>query len=146
VDRERSSAFGPPVHDIEPLAGLRAALFVSRAATGRMRVHAEQARSEGASWQQIGEALGLAKDAQHHDIPLGEAAWWFVVAGIRPGQDAPYRSDQRSSRWTCGTCEQRVTDSGPFDADPTECEQGHASSCARHRAALAAYEKELNTW
>lgn len=132
----------PP--DVEPLTGLRAALFVSRAATDRMREYAEQARSKGASWRALGDALGLAKDAERHNTPLGQAAWWFVVEGVRPGHAAPDRRDH-SSRWTCGTCEQRVTDWGPFDADPTECEQGHASGCARHHAALTAYEDELRT-
>lgn len=149
---ERPSLFGPdhaPLPDVEPLAGVRAALFVSRAATGQMREYAEQARGDGVSWRQLGEALALAKDAERHDTPLDEAAWLFVVEGIRPGQDPPpHRTGHpTSSRWTCNTCGERITDRGPFEGGhPDNREEGHTTSCTRHRAALAAYEHELSTW
>ncbi|MGH3574117.1 MAG: hypothetical protein ACRDUW_20230, partial [Pseudonocardiaceae bacterium] len=136
---EGSSVFGSPAATVEPLAGVRAALFVSRAATGQIREYAEQARGAGVSWQQLGEVLGLAEEATQHDTPLGEAAWSFIIEGIRPGQDHDYRRYryQLSARWTCGACGERITDRGP--AEPSE---GHADSCSRLAAEAAAYDRE----
>ncbi|MGH3783351.1 MAG: hypothetical protein ACRDR6_17120 [Pseudonocardiaceae bacterium] len=149
VRLERPSLSGPigpgglgpaeTVADVEPLAGVRAALFVSRAATGQIREYAEQARGAGVSWQQLGEVLGLAEEATYYDIPLGEAAWSFVIEGIRPGQDHNSRRYQLSARWTCGVCGERITDRGP--AEPSE---GHADSCSRLAAEAAAYDRELS--
>lgn len=144
VRLERPSPFGPdhhPVADVEALAGVRAALFVSRAAIGQIREYAEQARAAGVSWPQLGEVLGLAEDAERHDIPLGEAAWSFVIEGIRPGQEPDYRRYhyQLSARWTCGACGQRITDRGP--AEPNE---GHADGRSRAAAEIAAYEREMS--
>ncbi len=146
VRLERPSVFGspagPPVADVEPLAGVRAALFVSRAATGQIREYAEQARGAGVSWQQLGEVLGLVEEATQHDTPLGEAAWSFVIEGIRPGQDHDYRRYryQLSARWTCGACGERITDRGP--AEPGW--EDHADNCSRLAAEVAAENVELS--
>ncbi len=126
-----------------PLDGVRTALFVRDVAAGQVRTYAEQARGRSASWAAVDTALGLAELADRAAVPLAEAAWSYVVAGVAPGQvpDDPWR--QRAARWTCGSCGQRVTDRSPFDADPGECEQGHAADCPRHRAELAAFERDL---
>jgi len=142
VRLERPSPVGShheTVADVEPLAGVRAALFVSRAATGQIREYAERARAAGVSWPQLGDVLGLAEDAERHDIPLGEAAWSFVIEGIRPGQ-APddHRSRyQLSARWTCGACGQRITDRGPAEQD-----EGHTDRCPRLAAEAEAAADE----
>ena len=132
---ERPSALGPghvPVKDVEPLAGVRAALFVQRVAQRRMLHYAEQARADGVSWAHIGEALGLAEEAERTDTPLGEAASVFVFQGLGP----------RIAAWTCGSCVQRITDYGPFDGHPGDCEHGHAEDCQRHHAEIADYQKD----
>lgn len=143
---ERPSTFGPDhalERDVEALAGVRAALFVHRVAKGRVRHYAEQARGEGVSWARIGEALGLAEEAKRADTPLGEAAFSFVTEGRRPGQapsSSPLAHPSRA-RWSCTSCGQRITDHGPFDGHPADCEQGHAHGCERHRAEIAAYQR-----
>ena len=126
---------------VGPLDGIRAALFVRDVAARHVRTYAEQARADGVGWAQIGTALGLADKAERTGTPVGEAAWSYVIEGLRPGQvpDDPWR--QHSARWTCGSCGQRVTDRGPFSPHPDDCEQGHARDCARYRAALAAFEQ-----
>ncbi len=131
--------WGTPQHDAAPLAGIRAAVFVERNAAGRAKDYARAARGEGHTWDEIGEAFGLGKLAEDAGQDLGEAAWAYLADGTLPQVDRGFSSWRDCVSWKCGACGQRVTDRGPFNGHPTDCESGHDEFCTRHRADLAAW-------
>src|SRR5437667_4748344 len=66
----------------EPGAGIRIALALERAARAGVRACIQRAREAGLSWEQVGEALGLAGTARARGSSIGEAA--FEYAADRP--------------------------------------------------------------
>jgi hypothetical protein len=118
----------------DPLAGIRAAVTTRNAATAEIRTYAEQARGAGRTWEEIAEALGLAAD--QFDEPRCELAF-ALIAENRP---LPFRESfhRLDAWWQCGSCGERVRDHGPFDGHPANNESGHAPSCRRHAAEIAA--------
>jgi len=128
--------------DVEPLAGLRAAVLARNVATRQVRGYAEQARADGHSWDAIADALGLAQ--VEGPLSRGERAYLHLV------DDRPLHTDDPDYRWSrspvahwrCSTCGQYVTDRGPFEAALFNNEEGHAPECARHAAEIAAYRAE----
>ena len=80
--------------ELDPaLAGLRAARFLRDVANGEVHEHAVKARGDGASWAEIGRALGIdGPDWADHDA--GEVAYRLAGSG-HPYWVAP---DRRRSR------------------------------------------------
>ncbi|MCM3846324.1 hypothetical protein ND486_08980 [Pseudonocardia sp. DR1-2] len=121
----------------DPLAGVRAALLMRSVAEAQLYDYARSSRAAGRSWDEIGAVLSLPTGG----APVGEAAFDWLVCGRVPD---PEREGIRSFRtpsafWRCSTCGEQVTDDGPFESHPTDNETGHADSCARHRADVAAW-------
>ena len=128
---------------VEPLPGVRAARALANNARTLLVEHARAARASGCSWDEVGEALGLSDGAT--DEPRAEAAFAEIVSGRRSEDYWPsFRAP--STYWRCGSCEELVTDYGPTDSShPEDQESGHAATCARHEAALAAW-RERTGW
>lgn len=124
----------------DPLIGVRAAKAMASAARGLLVEQARDARAAGRSWDEIGEALGLSDGAA--DEPRAEAAFAEIVEGRRAGP--AWRSLQTpSTYWRCGSCGELVTDYGlTGSSHPDDQESGHAETCARHQAALAAWRAD----
>ncbi len=140
-------AAGAPVHqrpifpdstltttDTEPLAGIGFALMLTDAARHQIHRYIKRAREHGAGWREIGQALRLQHEAEERDGDLGEEA--FEYAAGPPAQ----RYDRLWFGWTCPSCQQRITDYGPYNGHPDDCESGHADGCQRRAAAVAAYQ------
>jgi len=51
--------------DADPENGLRAVVVLRRLADRLERTHVERARARGWTWQQIGDALGVSRQAVH---------------------------------------------------------------------------------
>jgi len=122
------------VRDVEPLAGARAASDLELATRGTARDYIRQAREAGHSWEQIGQALGLAPGADQAGPTVAEAAYTYAAgnphAAIRYG---------RSFFWQCRSCDQAISDRGLI-AGPTDDEMGHAENCPRLAAAIAEWD------
>lgn len=133
-----------PVLDA-PLAGVRAALLAHRVAFGQMREYAETARAAGHTWDDIAAALDLTDDPQ--DPVSGRAAseqafeWLIEHRDPDPGRPPDYWSEP-SAYWTCTTCKAQIRDRGPFEPHPDDRETEHEPDCARHQAAIRAYERQ----
>jgi len=128
--------------DVEPLAGLRAAVLARNVTTRQVRDYAEQARADGHSWDAVAEALGLGQ--VEGPLTRGEQAYLHLVEHRLLHTDDPDRRSGRSpvAYWRCSACGQYVTDRGPFEAAPFNNEEGHAPECARHATEIAAYRAE----
>jgi hypothetical protein len=99
---------------------------------------AEAARAAGCSWDEIGEALGLSDDSGEE--PRAEVAFAEIVEGRRSSRSWP-RFEAPSMSWRCGSCGEWVRDYGTGDSShPSDQESGHAPSCARHVADVAAWK------
>jgi hypothetical protein len=132
-----SSDPGPTVSDVEPLAGARAARDLELGARWAARDYIRQAREAGHGWDQIGQALGVAPDADADQAGLTVAEAAYTYAAGRPETEAPWRP--RSFWWTCQSCEQVISDRG-LVAGPADDEPGHADNCARLAAAVAEWD------
>jgi hypothetical protein len=55
----------------DPAIGLRAALALHRLAERVEQTHVERARIQGWSWEQIGDALGVARQSVHKKYGKG---------------------------------------------------------------------------
>jgi hypothetical protein len=132
----------------EPRAAIRVALDLHAAARTVLTDHIGRARGVGHCWTDLAPVLGVEKSATELDLTAAEAA--FNVAAT--GQTTGWVSDDRrwsrgfvpTLRWTCESCRQRVTDHGPVDSYPGEMERGHAADCARHAAALTAWNTAMD--
>ncbi len=123
----------------DPLTGVRAALLLRNVAEGQMFEHARAARAGGRSWEEIGEALELP---DYEFDSRAEVAFGWLVEGREPDPETttlPLRTP--SAWWRCGACDRPITDHGPYGGShPDDNETGHAPDCARHRAAIAAWQ------
>lgn len=122
----------------DPLAGARAALFVRNVGKSQVIEYARAARAAGRSWDEIGAALELP---EREFTSRGEATFLWLVEGCEPESDPDALPSFRTpaTRWRCGTCEQPVTDHGPFESHPDDNEPGHALDCARHSGDVDAW-------
>lgn len=114
----------------EPLAGIKAARHIGWAAQQAVRRLAAQARSDGRSWAQIGEAMGFRRDPGHGVFPAVEG---FRVAASDLGGGL-------SASWRCPQCGAVVLDYGPEAGGPADSERGHGEGCARLAADIAAWD------
>jgi hypothetical protein len=122
----------------EPTDGIKAARAIAAAARGLLVEQARAARAAGSTWDEIGEALGLAGGVD--DEPRAEAAFTEVVEGRRREEFWPtFRSP--STYWRCSGCGELVTDYGPgVGSHPSDQETGHDESCARHQGEVRAWQ------
>jgi hypothetical protein len=125
------------VRDLEPLTGARAARDIELAARRAARDYIRAARESGHGWDQIGHALGVVPggDADQAGLTVAEAAYTYAAG--RPDTEAPWQP--RSFPWTCGSCDQVISDQGLI-AGPADDEPGHADDCPRQRAAIAEWD------
>lgn len=126
----QTSLTRPGVDDA--MAGLHAAHLVGRVAKAAIADYAVESRAAGRTWTEIGAALGIGGE----DWPGAVAERAFDQITRDEFGD---RWSRRSVRWTCASCGQRVTDTGPFPSHPDDIESGHAEGCARHAAEVAAW-------
>ena len=126
----------------DPLCGMRSALFLRNVAESQMYEHARAARSAGRSWDEIGAAVNLP-DYEYR--VRAEVAFEWLVEGREPEPEAAELPSFRTptSWWRCGTCEQQITDRGPYESHPDDNEHGHAAGCARQLAAVAAWRERV---
>jgi len=119
----------------EPLAGLREAVTLQGSAGRVIEDYARYARTEGASWQEIGEALGLGEEAKERQRSAAELAYEQIV-GI------PDLWSQANMYWPCPACGQTVTDRGPYESHPVDNEHGHTDDCTRMAGEVAGWQAE----
>lgn len=131
------------LRDVEPIAGVRAAVLARDVAAGRLRYYAERARAEGRSWDDVAEALGLARD-DGGEWSRAELAYLHLVEGraLQPDEEQPAGRWRPRLSWRCVSCGQLVTDRGPFEAAPYNNEAGHAPDCVRHTAEITAHRAQ----
>lgn len=115
--------------------GITATRMVADAGRHMMYRYAGDARGAGLSWRELADTLGVRTDDDYTDPA---AAAFELIAG-EPAQ----RFDEVTTSWRCATCGKYVTDKGPYNGHPTDCERGHAEDCGRHQAEIAAYEASL---
>lgn len=120
---------------VAPAAGMRYTQMLIGAARNAEHSYIRYAREQGLTWQQVGEALNLAAVAEERGASLGEAAFEHATDA---GHARPF--DTLTFYWTCPSCGQRVSDRGPYNGHPADCEHGHGDRCERFAAAVAAYE------
>lgn len=65
TDRGTAAALAADVTDKDPAVGLRAVLELRRLLEELERLHVDNARSEGWSWQAIAEALQVSRQSVH---------------------------------------------------------------------------------
>ena len=146
VARPIVPGFFTPLWDVEPLAGVRAAVLARDVAARRVRDYALAARADGRSWDEIAVALGVERG--EGSVSRGERAYLHLMEGRPLYVDDPELSCARpapAAHWRCASCGQHVTDQGPFEASPDNNEQGHAAGCARHAAEMATYHRNANS-
>jgi hypothetical protein len=131
----------PTVQDVEPLAGARAARDLELAAQGTARDYIRQAREAGHGWDQIGQALGVAPNADADQTgTVAEAAYTYAAGSPHTDTAARYG---RSFAWTCRSCDQAISDRGLI-AGPADDEPGHADGCLRLAEAVAEWNAGLD--
>ena len=112
---------------------------MQHAAERAARDYVRYARQDGASWAQIGEALGLAAEGERTGYDLAAAAYEHAA-----GQSGSWH--RPGFAWDCAGCGQTITDRGPYESHPDDNEHGHTGTCPRHAAALAAWQAEQDAW
>jgi hypothetical protein len=123
------------VRDLEPLTGARAARDIELGARHTARDYIRQAREAGHGWDQIGQALGVAPNADADQTGLSVAEAAYTYAAGNPYTDTAVRHG-RSFAWRCRSCDQAITDHGLI-AGPADAELGHTEDCPRLAAAIA---------
>lgn len=114
-------------------AGIAMAQRVTAVARELIREWARSARGAGMSWSELADSLGVAQATDRDPAELA----FELVAG-EPPASAPWATTTVS--WRCGSCGQHISDRGPCNGNPVDCEFGHADDCARHLHDLAVYE------
>lgn len=117
----------------EPLAGIGAAVAMQNAAVRVAADYVKHAREDGTGWLDIGKALGLDD---------GDRAPYEIAAAAFEWQAGDYDLRQPAVYWKCRACGQGITDRGPYDANPADCEEGHAEGCTRLAAEVEAYDAQ----
>ncbi|MFP5416479.1 MAG: hypothetical protein ACLGHZ_06330 [Actinomycetes bacterium] len=82
IDRGSPSALAAEVTDKDPAVGLRAVLELRRLLEELERLHVDNARTAGWSWQLIAEALQVSRQTVHE-----KHAARRKVAGLEKGHD-----------------------------------------------------------
>jgi hypothetical protein len=117
----------------EPLMAALAARHLRWAAARAEHQYIRYAREDGATWQEIGEAL-CGTPSSDTGMTAAEAIFRYLTTdGSRYGDDPVFR-------WTCRTCRQWISDHGPETGHPADAERGHADGCERLTTIVAEYE------
>jgi hypothetical protein len=111
---------------------VQAARRLRNSADAMIREYAKAARGAGITWEQLAEPLGIT--AQN-----GDPAVWAFESVAEP---RARRFDDVTVFWPCAACTMLVTDRGPYDANPSNTERGHADGCSRHAREVAAHEAQ----
>lgn len=114
----------------DPLLRVELAKLISAHAVGLVREACSAARAAGLPWDALADVLKVDKELDDRAVAAFEA--------VTPEQVGYFR--ERVFRFKCGTCNQHITDHGPYDGYPSDCEIGHGTGCARMEAADAAYD------
>ena len=138
IAREAFGGSGVTARDLEPLDGARAARHIELGARHAAREYIRAAREAGHGWDQIGQALGIAPNADPDQAgpTVPEAAYSYAAGN--PHTDTAVRHG-RTFPWRCRACGQAVSDSGLI-AGPADNEPGHAEDCPRLAAAIAEWD------
>ncbi len=123
-----------------PNAALNAALLVIEIAQRKAYEAVLGLRAEGTTWQQAADLLGIEWSDQY---ARRERAYELVL-GPAPKDSGLWRD--RYLYWSCGGpngCGKYITDRGPYNGYPSDCEDGHAENCRRHTAEREAHERGL---
>jgi hypothetical protein len=112
TSRPLASGSGLAARDLGPLDGARAARDIELSARHAARDYIRAAREAGHSWDQIGQALGRAPnaDADQAGLTVAEAAYTYAAgnpypdtAGNEPGHaDGCPRLAQATADWDAG--------------------------------------------
>lgn len=122
---------------VEPLAGIRAAIFVRDVARNRIHEYVKEARGAGRTWAEIAAVFDLDAEVTNHP---GAAVFEYAAIGEPlPRPERRYPFDPRNVHWRCASCGLLITDSGPYNGNPVDDESGHAETCERHAAEIAAW-------
>jgi hypothetical protein len=138
ITREAFGGSGVTVRDLEPLDGARAARDIELGARHATREYIRAAREAGHGWAQIGQALGIALDADADQAGPTTAEAAYTYAAGNPHTDTAARYG-RTFPWRCRSCGQAVSDRGLI-AGPADNEPGHAEDCPRLAAAIAEWD------
>jgi sugar phosphate isomerase/epimerase len=122
------------VRDLEPLDGARAARDIELGARHAAREYIRQAREAEHSWDQIGQALAIAPNAEADQTGPTVAEATFTYTAGHPDTEAPWQP--RTFLWTCRSCDQPISDRGLIGG-PADDELGHAEDCPRLATAIA---------
>lgn len=117
----------------QPLTHLEAAVWLRGHADQQIRHSITKARSAGVSWTEIGKVLDLPGPPRG-DYDLAVAAFEYALSHSFSDQNVYY---------DCDACGQAIKDHGPYDPHPEDQESGHAETCERLRAAVAAYKRRM---
>jgi hypothetical protein len=115
----------------EPLAAIIAAVALRNAASASLARSARNAREDGRTWEEIGEAAGCERNPVNGDTP-GTTVFYLLASDYGSGP---------SVTWACLACRKTVFDRGPEVGHPADAEQGHAPGCARLAETIRAYEQ-----
>jgi hypothetical protein len=142
ITREAYPGSDTTVRDLEPLTGTRAARDIELGARHAARDYIRQAREAGHSWDQIGQALGVAPgaDADQAGLTVGEAAYTYAAGSPYTDTAARYG---RSFVWRCLACDQAISDRGLIGG-PADDEVGHTGDCSRLAAAVTEWDAGLD--
>lgn len=124
--------------DLRPLDGVRAARRIEVGARYEAREYIRQSREDGASWDEIGHALGMSPGPGQAGPTVSEAAYTYAAGS--PDTDLARRYG-RSFGWVCFTCHQVIDDRG-VQTGPTDDEHGHTENCGRLAQTIAARERQ----
>jgi hypothetical protein len=136
--RPEVSGYSTTVSGLDALTGARTARDIELAARREARDYLRAAREAGHSWDQIGQALGVAPnaDADQAGLTVAEAAYTYAAGN--PNTDTAMRYG-RSFSWRCQSCNHTISDRGLIGG-PADDELGHAEDCTRLAAAVAEWD------
>ena len=117
----------------DPLHAARAAYALSRAVQRQVVHQSLRARGVGESWEAVATTLDLTAEAGPDVVTA-----YLMMLGNR--LDDPWWSPSTGVTWTCSSCEESIRDFGPECGGPEDREAGHAATCSRHLAAVAAWD------
>ncbi|QBS43576.1 hypothetical protein [Nocardia sp. CS682] len=133
ISRLTGYNYGDQDVPVDYLHAIEAADWVNRIAHSMTDEYACKARGQGHSWDDIADAFGIDRDE------VSEPA---VEAFQRVAPPERYGWGDNNACWTCTSCNQRVTDRGPYEGNPADNETGHGEDCERHQREISAYRRQ----
>lgn len=106
--------------------GIEAARIAAAAARNEMYSFVRKARGAGIAWGDLAQPLGIEAGP---DESAAEKAFELAAGPRDPWAD-------RTVGWDCADCGAWITDHGPYNGHPDDCETGHTDTCERHAAAV----------